>query len=127
MEDIRDENGMEQARVSARRAAAKGERAAESVTEEAQSAGEDVKKMSGKAAARLRSAGENAYEEAAEATSEGASDLSGVAQGLWSSVSDAALGAWDTTRTQIERNPLRSAVIALAAGIIIGGILAPRD
>jgi hypothetical protein len=127
MEDLRDENRLEQARTSARRAAAKGERAAEALGGEAADTADDLKKLGGKAAGRLRSAGENAYEEFSDAAEEGAGGLASAAQAGWGAASHALRAAWENIRAEIEQNPVRSVVIALAAGIVFGGILAPRE
>lgn len=127
MEDIRDENRLEQAKASARRAAAKGERAAEAIVDEARDASEDLKKAASKTASRARSAGENAYEEFSDAVEEGEQGLSLAAGSAWKTVSSALRGAWKSTQKELEKNPMRSVVIALAAGVVIGGILASRE
>ena len=127
MEDTQNENQMDQARNSARRAVAKGERAAEAVADEAQNAGDDLKKLGNKAASRAKAAGENAYEEFSEAVSSGSDDVVDAASGAWSAVSGAVGDAWQATRKEVEKSPMRSTLIALAVGIVVGGLFSHRD
>lgn len=87
----------------------------------------DLKKAGGKAAGRIRSAGENAYEEVSEAVEDGAEEATSIGKSLWATANDAASGAWDMAKSEIERKPLRSAGIALAVGLVVGALLSSRD